>query len=146
MTALTSQETSGTPTASPRQPTDSAPVVLIADDDDNSAAFMVAVVRKFGYHPIWVTDGQVAFAKAKTHAPVLIIMDLLMPGFDGLTSIRLLRVSPATRDIPILVVSGLDAAGHADKCKASGASAYLAKPLTADELRQSLRHLGLDPR
>ncbi|MGF1452655.1 MAG: response regulator [Opitutales bacterium] len=118
-------------------------MVLVADDDENSAAFMTAVVRKLGYQPIWVTDGQVAFERAKTAKPAVIMMDLMMPGFDGLTSIRLLRVSNATQQIPIVVVSGLDAASHAEKCREAGAAAFLAKPLTADQVRAVLRDLHL---
>ena len=125
------------------QEVDHREIVLIADDDDNSAAFMVAVVRKLGYEAVWVTDGQIAFARAKDLAPRLIMMDLMMPGFDGLTSIRLLRVSPATQNIPIVVVSGLDPATHATKCREAGAAAFLAKPLTAEQVRAALRDLGL---
>lgn len=136
-------EASTVPTDAPE---DERPTVLIADDDGNSAAFLVAVVRKLGYHPVWVSDGQVAFERAKTLQPKLIMMDLLMPGFDGLTSIRLLRLSQATNEIPIIVISGLDAANHAAKCKEAGAAGFLSKPLTADQVRTAMREAGLNGR
>jgi CheY-like chemotaxis protein len=104
------------------EPAGLPPSVLIADDDANSAAFLIAVVRNLGFEPVWVTDGQSAFDRAKAVQPVLILMDLVMPGLDGVTSIRLLSLSASTRGIPVIVVSGIDADDQAAKCQEAGAA------------------------
>lgn len=113
--------------------------VLIADDDANSASFMIAVVKRMGLQPIWVTDGNVAFRKAKELKPAAVLMDLLMPGLDGFVSLRLLRMNALTRDIPIIVISGLTAPQTPEKCRAEGAVDMLTKPVSVERLRDSLR-------
>ena len=114
------------------------PTIIIADDDANSASFLVWAIRKIGFQALWVTDGQVAFQKAQELKPAAILMDMMMPGFDGMMGIRLLRMNEDTKHIPIVVVSGLTGRKEQEICKQEGANEFLTKPFTIDKLRQVL--------
>jgi CheY-like chemotaxis protein len=96
------------------------------------AADEIAAVRQFlrhtGYEVVEASDGDEALAKAGAFAPDIIVMDLWMPRLDGWESIRRLKASPATANIPVLVLTG-DAYGQArHDAEAAGCQAYMVKP------------------
>lgn len=114
------------------------PRILIADDDHNSASFLVWAVRHLGYVAEWVTDGQVAYQRAKESKPLAILLDIMMPGFDGVVSLRLLQMNEITRNIPIIVISGASGLRDAEKVVEEGAKTFIQKPLTIDILKRAL--------
>lgn len=86
-----------------------------------------------GFHVLLAADGAEAFTLAKDRRPDAIVMDLAMPHMDGFEAIRRLRSEPATRDIPLVVLTGNGLFGHAEALKA-GCDAYLLKPCLPDDL------------
>jgi len=111
-----------------------APKILVADDEVFMLRLLEMTFKKGGYEVVSCRDGKEALATAATALPQLIVLDIMMPGLDGLGALRLLKENPATRDIPVVVLSGK---GHAlTKIDAvmAGAVLFLAKPFSPNQL------------
>ena len=108
--------------------------ILVADDEVFMLRLLDMTLKKGGYEVISCRDGQEALAAAVAQRPQLIVLDVMMPGLDGLGALRQLKENPATREIPVVVLS---AKGHAltkVEAEASGAVLFLAKPFSPNEL------------
>ncbi len=108
--------------------------ILVADDEVFMLRLLDMTLKKGGYEVISCRDGQEALAVAAAQLPQLIVLDVMMPGLDGLGALRQLKENPATREIPVVVLS---AKGHAltkVEAEASGAVLFLAKPFSPNEL------------
>jgi two-component system cell cycle response regulator DivK len=86
-------------------------------------------------------DGESGVATAQNELPDLILMDVQLPKLSGLDATRQLRADAKTAAIPIIVITSFALSGDAEKAKAAGASAYLAKPYSPRELLQMIRNL-----
>jgi CheY-like chemotaxis protein len=108
--------------------------ILIADDEVYMLRLLEMTFKKGGYAVISCRDGQEALARAATELPQLIVLDVMMPGLDGLGALRQLKENPATRGIPVVVLS---AKGHAltqVEAEKAGAVLFLAKPFSPNQL------------
>jgi len=108
--------------------------ILIADDEVYMLRLLEMTFKKGGYEVVSCRDGKEALATAFTTQPQLIVLDVMMPGLDGLGALRLLKENPATRDIPVVVLS---AKGHAltrVDAVLAGAVLFLAKPFSPNQL------------
>ena len=108
--------------------------ILVADDEVYMLRLLEMTFKKGGYEVISCRDGKEALALAATALPQLIVLDVMMPGLDGLGALRQLKENPATKEIPVVVLS---AKGHAltkVEAEASGAVLFLAKPFSPNEL------------
>lgn len=114
------------------------PHVLVVDDDSRIAAALRRALIYEGYHVDVAPDGQIALNRARERMPDLAILDIMMPGIDGLEVTRRLR---AEGDVPILLLTAKD--GTADRVKGldSGADDYLVKPFAYEELLARVRAL-----
>ena len=108
--------------------------ILVADDEVYMLRLLEMTFKKGGYEVISCRDGKEALATAISALPQLIVLDVMMPGLDGLGALRQLKENPATKEIPVVVLS---AKGHAltkVEAEASGAVLFLAKPFSPNEL------------
>jgi two-component system alkaline phosphatase synthesis response regulator PhoP len=108
--------------------------ILIADDEVYMLRLLEMTFKKGGYTVVSCRDGQQALATAATALPQLIVMDIMMPGLDGLGALRQLKGNPVTRNIPVVVLS---AKGHAltrVEAELAGAVLFLAKPFSPNQL------------
>jgi len=114
------------------------PHVLVVDDDAKIAAALRRALIYEGYHVEVAPDGLIALARARERMPDLAILDVMMPGLDGLEVTRRLR---AEGDLPILMLTAKD--GTADRVRGldSGADDYLVKPFAYEELLARVRAL-----
>ena len=127
------------------------PTILVAEDSDEQRALYVEVLTQAGYRVLEAGDGIEAIASVQRERPGLVLMDVTMPGTSGWNAVRALREDVATRDIPIIVVTGLSNPWDRDASIAAGSDAYLSKPvaprLLLDEVRKFLRpnpHVALE--
>ena len=98
-------------------------------------------MKKGGYTVISCRDGQEALAQAATALPQLIVLDIMMPGLDGLGALRQLKGNAATRDIPVVVLS---AKGHAltkVEAEQAGAVLFLSKPFSPNQLLSEVQKI-----
>ena len=112
----------------------SAPKILVADDEVFMLRLLEMTLKKGGYEVVSCRDGKEALAAVVSAKPQLIVLDIMMPGLDGLGALRLLKENPATHDIPVVVLS---AKGHSlTKVDAvmAGAVLFLAKPFSPNQL------------
>jgi two-component system alkaline phosphatase synthesis response regulator PhoP len=108
--------------------------ILIADDEAFMLRLLEMTFKKGGYEVVSCHDGKEALALATTTLPQLIVLDIMMPGLDGLGALKQLKANPATREIPVVVLS---AKGHAltkVEAEATGAAIFLSKPFSPNQL------------
>lgn len=108
--------------------------ILVADDEIYMLRLLEMTFKKGGYEVLTCRDGKEALTQAGTVLPQLIVLDVMMPGLDGLGALRQLKENPATRDIPVVVLS---AKGHAltkVEAEVAGAALFLAKPFSPNQL------------
>ena len=145
------------PSAPPPPPADSPPadpelpgarsvpsgaLILAVDDYEVNLEILCMYLKGEGYRVLQATRGEAAIAQAQEHLPNLILMDVKMPGIDGLEAIRLLKADPKTRDIPVISLTAFAAESDTKRCFEAGAADYLSKPIDFAELGRKLtRHL-----
>ncbi|QIG43666.1 response regulator [Nocardioides anomalus] len=108
------------------------PTVLVCDDDATVVEQFAEMLREHGYRPVGVTDGEQAIDLARSQRPSAVVLDLMMPGTTGAQVMSTLRSSPQTRDIPIVVISGMGP--EADRDAAGAADGWLVKPVSEERL------------
>jgi two-component system, OmpR family, response regulator MprA len=112
--------------------------VLVVEDDDDIAQVLKRSLRLEGYDVRDAGDGPLALREARTFQPDLVVLDLGLPGLDGIDVARELR---AGGDVPILVLTARDAIDAKVEGLDAGADDYLVKPFEREELLARLRAL-----
>jgi len=108
--------------------------ILIVDDVSSNLQIVTSQLEARGYIALVARSGQEAIERAEFAQPDLILLDVLMPGLDGLETCRRLKRNDATRDIPVIFMTALT--GTEDKVSGfrAGAVDYVTKPLNAEEV------------
>lgn len=114
--------------------------VLIVDDDKQLAGYLVELLDTLSDNVATDTayDGFEAGQKVRTFVPHVVLLDLMMPGIDGLSVCRLLKGDPATRSIRIIAMTGYYSKENVERILAAGAEVCLAKPLDTAALTQAI--------
>lgn len=116
-------------------------VILIVEDDPVSLKLVRDVLQANGYETEEATSGEEAVARAAETKPGLIVMDIRLPGIDGLEATRRLRSDPSTAAIPIVAVTAHAMPEDEARILAAGCDAYLPKPLRFAEFVSVVNHL-----
>jgi PAS domain S-box-containing protein len=116
-------------------------LILIAEDNEANISTVSSYLRAKGYRILLAKNGQEAIDLAKTHQPDLILMDIQMPGVDGLDAIKQVRLNPNLVDIPIIALTALAMTGDREKCLEAGATDYLTKPVKLAQLTNTIYKL-----
>jgi len=116
-------------------------VVVVADDSISVRKFVGRMLEKNGYRVILASDGLEAAELITQHGCHLVITDLEMPRMTGYELMAQLRQSPATRRIPVMVVTSRAGAKHRDRAMKEGAVAFLTKPVQEDQLTEAVEQL-----
>ncbi len=117
------------------------PLVLVADDDPEVRDFVCEVLREAGFVTATATDGDEVAEQARRATPRLIILDVMMPRMDGYTTLTRLRGHPATRDIPVIVLTGQAEPVYRTLSAGVGAVAHLTKPFSPEQLTRTVRRV-----
>ena len=110
------------------------PVILIIDDSKLIAEFCRQILNPRGFHVIWSPDGLKGLEEAKRTNPDLILLDVIMPNFDGYKTLQKLKQTETTSDIPVIMLSSMAEAVDKIKGLELGAVDYITKPFDAGEL------------
>jgi CheY-like chemotaxis protein len=115
------------------------PSILIVEDNELNINTISSYLTVKGYHPIVANDGQSAIELAQKYHPDLILMDIQMPGMDGLAAISHIRQHPQLVEIPIIALTALAMEGDRQKCLNAGANDYLTKPVKLKQLHETIQ-------
>ena len=113
--------------------------ILIVDDEADFIQMLRLRLEDEGYAVESATDGQEGLIKARNFKPDVILLDVLMPGKDGYTMLRELRLDGDVRDVPVIVTTAKS--GMSDLFKMEGVSDYLVKPFDDGELLRRIEKL-----
>lgn len=115
--------------------------ILVADDDEDIRDLTTYTLRGAGYRIIEAADGHAALDLIDSAQPDLVILDISMPGMDGLSVSHHMHRSTTTEDIPVIMLSSRGAPGDVDLGYVRGADHYLIKPADPTILLQRVREL-----
>jgi two-component system, cell cycle response regulator DivK len=115
----------------------SRPLVLVVEDYEDARALYMVCLARAGFRVAEARDGMEALSLAESLVPDAIIMDISMPNLDGAEAMRRLKENPATRHIPVVVVTG----GVVGPEQRSAWDAFLSKPCTPEDLVASVRRV-----
>lgn len=108
--------------------------ILVCDDDANIRNIMEFSLESEGFLVVVAADGDEARRLARSEAPDLVILDVMMPGSDGLAVCRELKQDPRTRQLPILLLTARAGRGDREAGLAAGADDYITKPFSPTRL------------
>ncbi|HSP64160.1 MAG TPA: response regulator [Pyrinomonadaceae bacterium] len=116
--------------------------ILIADDDPVVRHLVTSIVTKLGYTPVTLSDGRAAFSLLKTDADFkAAILDMSMPYLEGLDLIRYMRTEKRLMRIPVVLITSEQSIKLMAQSFAAGATAFLPKPFSPEQLQNLLRML-----
>ena len=115
------------------------PSVLVIEDNELDMKLFKALIEIGGYGILEAKDAESGIELALEHCPNLILMDLFLPGIDGLEASRLVKEHPALAEIPIILNTSYAADGDEQRAKKAGCAAFITKPL---DTRAFLRTIG----
>jgi CheY-like chemotaxis protein len=116
------------------QPAQQKKLILVAEDDPAIATLLTRILRQ-EYQVVHVTDGPAALARAAGEPrPDLLLLDIMMPGIDGLDVARRLRLNPELKRIPIIFLTAKTAPTDVIKGIQHGARSYITKPFKLDDV------------
>jgi CheY-like chemotaxis protein len=115
--------------------------ILVVDDETFMHIFMNHHLRRAGYEVLAARDGREGLEKAALEIPDLIIMDIMMDGMDGLSALRELKNAPATRAVPVIIITTSATAVTRQEAEATGAAMFLTKPFSPTQLLGEIKRL-----
>jgi two-component system response regulator len=115
--------------------------VLLVDDDESNREMLTRRLQNRGYDVVTAADGQDALARASAESPSLILMDVSLPGIDGLTVTRQLKSSTALRGIPVIALTAHAGDDDRDRARAAGCDDYDTKPIEFARLEKKMQAL-----
>jgi len=113
--------------------------VLIVDDDPDIRQFVEVNLELEGFDTETAENGRIALDTAKDHPPDLVLLDVMMPEMDGLTVLRRLRATPATANVPVILLTAKALAEDRVRGLDLGADDYITKPFAVEELMARVR-------
>ena len=104
--------------------------VLVVEDNAANMTLATSLLESVGHAVLKATDAEAGVALAGAEQPDLILMDIQLPGMDGLQATGLLKGDAATRDIPVIALTALAMKGDEERIREAGCDGYIAKPLS----------------
>lgn len=130
------------PTSTNTQRLSRPPCILAIEDDEDNLLVAGYVVEKLNCRFLKATDSMTALSIAHSHLPDLIILDMILPDFDGFYFMNQLKQNPLTAHIPVIAVTGLVYADSQQQIQQAGCVDYLSKPYLLEDLESCIvRHL-----
>lgn len=108
--------------------------ILVIEDNPANMKLACLLLRNAGHEVLCAVDAETGLTLARDDSPELILMDIQLPGMDGLAATALLKQDPATAAIPVIALTAMAMKEDQEKTRTAGCDAYIAKPLRYQEL------------
>jgi two-component system, cell cycle response regulator DivK len=108
--------------------------ILVVEDNPANMKLAAFLLQDAGYTVISAVDAEVGITLAREEHPDLILMDIQLPGMDGLAAIALLKQDETTRAIPVIALTALAMKGDEARIREAGCEGYIAKPMRYREM------------
>jgi two-component system cell cycle response regulator DivK len=115
--------------------------VLVVEDNPANMTLATFLLKSAGYSVLSATDAEAGLALARAEQPDLVLMDIQLPGMDGLEACGILKKDETTRDIPVIALTALAMKGDEERIRAAGCDGYIAKPLAYREFLATIAAL-----
>ena len=115
--------------------------ILIVEDHAANMRLASMLLHSAGHTVLCAVDAETGLTLARDQQPDLILMDIQLPGMDGLAATALLKRNPATAAIPVIALTAMAMKDDKEKTRAAGCDAYIAKPLRYRELYEAIDDL-----
>jgi CheY-like chemotaxis protein len=109
------------------------PLILVVEDNPTSAKGLSEYLLFKGLRVEWASNAIDGIALAERLLPSLVVMDIQMPGVDGLEAIRRIRLLPTIKEVPIIALTALAMPGDRERCLKEGATEYVTKPVALND-------------
>jgi two-component system, cell cycle response regulator DivK len=113
--------------------------ILVVEDNEKNMKLFRDVLQATGYSTIEATSGEDAIEVARSHEPELVLMDVQLPGIDGVEALARLKDDERTASIPVLALTAQAMSGDRERFLQAGFDGYLAKPVDVGELIEAVR-------
>lgn len=139
--------TSGLPGSAPRkvsntgQPIEPKYLILVVDDSADNLAVISLFLQTQGYRVVTANNGEDAVNVAAQTLPNVILMDINLPGLDGLGATRKIRETEALREVPVIAITAFGTEGFQRAAYDVGVAGYLTKPIDLDRMHQLIARL-----
>jgi CheY-like chemotaxis protein len=114
-------------------------LILIVEDNDKNRKLVRDLLQFYGYETVESETGEDGVRLAQEQAPALILMDIHLPGMDGIAALRRLRADPRTRDIPVIAVTASAMTHDRKRIMDAGFDGYQPKPINVKEFPRAVR-------
>jgi len=112
---------------------------LLVEDHTDLLEMLSWQMELMGFSVITANNGKEGVKKAMEEVPHLILMDIMMPGLDGLEATRMIRANPETKDTLIVAITALYKESELKSCIEAGCNDYIVKPFTPQELQEKIQ-------
>lgn len=121
--------------------------VLVIEDNRDNLRLITYALKRSGYHVISAETGEEGVESALREQPFFIIVDINLPGIDGLEVIRRIRASDITMNIPIIAITSFAMVGDRERILGAGSNGYLEKPIDPLKVMDQIHEIiGVDKR
>lgn len=115
--------------------------ILIVEDNPLNLELVSDILEAQGYQVQQAINGKDAIAKIDSHMPDLVLMDIQLPGLDGLTVTGIIKDKPETAHIPIIALTAHAMRGDEEKARQAGCDGYISKPIDTRALPETIRQI-----
>jgi two-component system cell cycle response regulator DivK len=115
--------------------------ILVVEDNPANMKLVAFLLTRVGHAVLCAVDAESGMARAAAELPDLILMDIQLPGMDGLLATSLLKKNPATAIIPVIALTALAMKEDEAKAMEAGCDGYIAKPPSYQQLYAAVDHL-----
>jgi CheY-like chemotaxis protein len=112
--------------------------ILVIEDNELNMKLMRGIFSIGKYHIIEAFDAETGIRLARKHKPFLVLMDIQLPGMDGLKATRIMKADPQLKDIPVVALTGFAMQGDEEKARKSGCEGYITKPIDIQEVLETI--------
>ena len=114
-------------------------LILIVEDNEKNLKLARDVLRFHGYRTVEATDGESAIAMSVEHLPALILMDIQLPGIDGIAAMTRIRADERTKHIPTVALTASVMTGDRERFNEAGFDGFIAKPIEVKNFPDQVR-------